>query len=131
MTVITSPLPLARCLAALQYVAGLFETKLSGGPVMYTAQISPTASSLRLLTDLGDQLPQIDETITLRIVIADGTKTSVQVESVTPLHYMTGALGFDSDAVNSFTTTLNAELLFEAGEGRRPSFPAPPRPPQL
>lgn len=127
--VVRSTLSPQRCLAAVQHVAGLFGTTLRGGPALYTAAITPAAANPQLIVRLGAQTPTLDDAVQLRIVIAAGPPTVVRIEAATPLYYLTGALGFDRDGVSSFATTLQATLHADAGHGRRPTFPAPPRPP--
>jgi hypothetical protein len=126
---VRSTLSAQRCLAAVQHVAGLFGTTLRGGPALYTVAITPAAANPQLIVQLGAQTPTLDDAVQLRIAIAAGSPTMVQIEAATPLYYLTAALGFDRDGVSSFATTLQATLHADAGHGRRPTFPAPPRPP--
>lgn len=127
---VSSALPATRCLEAVRHVAALFSGSVSGGPALFEVTFSPGEANPELVVKLGDQLPPLDQNITLQIAMggsADGTV--VQIQSKPVLTYFTGALGFDRDAVESFASTLDATLIAYANRKRPPTFPAPPRPP--
>lgn len=128
--VISSSLPAPRCIEGIRHTASLYAATLNGGPVQFTISLKVAYVNPRLVTDLGaEAMGGVDPGVRLRIVVAPSTPTVIEIESETPLYYFTGAYGFDSDAVSSFSTTLDAMLDHYATGSRKPPFPAPPRPP--
>jgi hypothetical protein len=82
----------------------------------------------QLTLELQDPRPPLDEHVVLQIAIASSVDGSqIQIDSETPLYYMTNALSFDRDGVMYLrqpNATLNARL-----RGMKvPDFPAPPAP---
>ena len=120
-----------QCLIGIRHVAGLFGGTVSGGPATLQIRVPPATVNPKLVLELGDDLPSIDAQIVLTIGLAEmqGYGTQTQIQSAPPLYYMPNALGFDSDAVTTFATTLDATLNAQLSNKRVPTFPAPPRPP--
>ncbi|MFS3130563.1 hypothetical protein ACLM5J_19330 [Nocardioides sp. Bht2] len=123
----------ADCVRAIHHVAALFESKATGGPGEFQIPISPPLANPNLVIELGNQLPQVDDLLRLRVSVtpmADGT-LAIVLQVDTPMYWFTSSLGFDKDAERSFATTLSATLNAYGTRGRVPTFPAPPRPPKL
>lgn len=131
LTVTTAASP-ADCARAIQYVASLFESTASGGPGQFLVPVSPPLANPKLVIELGNDLPQVDDVLRLRVSItpADNGQSAVVMQVDTPLYWFTSSLGFDKDCERSFATTLNATLKAYQTGGRVPTFPAPPRPPE-
>lgn len=117
------------CARAIRYVAGLFEASVEGGPIEFRLAVSPAFANPRLITQLGAQLPEIDELLKLRVTVAGNAPSTVHLDVSTPLYYFTTGLGLDKDCERSFAWTLKATLAAYESGGRVPTFPAPPRPP--
>ncbi len=120
-----------QCLEAARYVAKLFSGALTGASPLFEVRLPPGAVNPQLIIDIKDDLPALDEYVQLKVAIARERNggTLIKVQSQTGLNYMTGALGFEADAVSAFVTTLEATLAAKLNQTRLPTFPAPPRPP--
>lgn len=130
-TTITTAATPHQCGAAVSHVAGLLQGTASGGPTLFQVKVPPGAANPQLILSLGDKQPTLDEYVLLDVGLAaaPGGGTEIHIKSQNALYYLTSSLGFDRDAVGTFSTTLNATLTAHIKGTKIPSFPAPPRPP--
>ena len=110
-------------LSALRHTVSLYGVALSGGPLIFNIEV-PTAAASDA-ERVAAFSTSIDPSVKVRMVIAPGIPSRVQLESHTPIFYFTSSEGFDNEAVVSLARTLR-ETVRAAKERRAlPNFPAP------
>lgn len=114
------------------HAATLYRTQAEERPLGFRMNTPTALANPGLAVELGAQrLQSIDQTVTVEIdLFQTGSQVTLRLSTRTPLYYMTHALGFEDDVVNSLMSTIQNTLSALRNSTKLPTFPAPPRPPK-